>query len=163
MSDEPETTAEFLTGIERHLASGGDGGPDLQAVLDAVLRRFECVVGTIHYLDPASGLLTLAAQRGIPDAILSQVQAIPVGKGMAGLAAARREPVQVCNLQADASGAVRPGAKETRMEGSVAVPMLRDGELRGVLGVAKPVVYEFSLEETVLLQQTARLLAERMA
>src|SRR5207253_3253784 len=67
------------------------------------------------------------------------------------LAAERRRPVQVCNLQADDSGVARPGARETRLEGSLAVPMLAGNDLRGVLGVAKPVAYDFSAAETALL------------
>ena len=39
------------------------------------------------------------------------------------------------------------------MEGSIAVPMLVDGSLRGVLGVAKPVAYEFTPAESALLLQ----------
>ncbi len=123
----------FAEEIERTLAGDGASGPDLTLALDKILGHFDCAVGTLHRLDQASGMLQLAAQRGIPDAVLRQVQTVPIGKGMAGLAAQRREPVQVCNLQSDTSGAARPGAKETRMEGSVAVPLLVGGTLRGVL------------------------------
>jgi putative methionine-R-sulfoxide reductase with GAF domain len=79
------------------------------------------------------------------------VQVIPIGKGMAGIAAMRREPVQVCNLQSDASGVVRPGAKLTQMEGSLAAPMLDGDRLCGVFGIAKPVPYEFTPAEQQLL------------
>lgn len=124
-------------------------------LLDAVLAHFDCPVGTVHLLDGGDGLLHLAAQRGLPEAVLGRVGVIPIGKGMAGIAAERREPVQVCNLQTDQSGVVRPGAKLTQMEGSLAVPMLDRGSLRGVLGVAKPVAYEFSAGETRLLLAVA--------
>lgn len=125
------------------------------ALLERVLAHFDCPVGTVHLLDPADGHLHLAAQRGLPPPVLDKVGVIPIGKGMAGIAAERREPVQVCNLQDDRSGVVRPGAKLTRMEGSLAVPMLDGGALRGVLGVAKPVAYEFSPAETDLLLTVA--------
>jgi putative methionine-R-sulfoxide reductase with GAF domain len=100
-------------------------------------------------------MLRLLAQRGIPDTIRDRVEVIPIGKGMAGLAAERRQPVQVCNLQTDTSGVAKPGARETRMEGAIAVPMLAAGTVCGVLGVAKPVVHEFSAAETALLQAVA--------
>ena len=67
--------------------------------------------------------------------------------------------MQVCNLQTDQSGVVRPGAKMTQMEGSLAVPMLDGGALRGVLGIAKPVAYEFTAAETQLLLDVAALAA----
>ncbi|MEQ1631034.1 MAG: GAF domain-containing protein, partial [Planctomycetota bacterium] len=84
------------------------------------------------------------------------------GKGMAGIAAERREPVQVCNLQTDASGVVREGAKLTRMEGSLAAPMLDGERLCGVLGVAKPVAYEFTDEQTAALMAVGRALAKHL-
>ena len=105
-------------------------------------------------------MLDLLAQRGIPESILPMVSKIPVSKGMAGLAAERREPVQVCNLQTDDSGDVRPGTKDTKMEGSVAAPMFDPaGELRGTLGVAKPVAYDFTDEEMALLEELGRTIA----
>lgn len=124
-------------------------------LLAAVLAHFDCPVGTVHLLDPADGQLHLAAQRGLPPVVLDKVVTIPIGKGMAGIAAQRREPVQVCNLQTDQSGVVRPGARETRMEGSLAVPMLDGAALRGVLGIAKPFAYDFTAAETALLLAVA--------
>lgn len=129
-----------------------------QSALDLILAEFKCPVGTIHKLDAASGLLHLLVRRGIPDAILDRVNRIPIGKGMAGLAAERRECVEVCNLQTDTSGDAKPGAKLTGMEGSIAVPMLVDGRVVGVLGVAKPSAYTFSdAEKQALLAIAAEI------
>ena len=128
---------------------------DLNVLLDEVLNRFSCPTGTIHVLDMTSGLLQLRAHRGIPEALLARVGEIPMGKGMAGLAAQRREPVRVCNLQADGPGQARPAAKQTGMEGAIAVPMLVHGELRGVLGIAKPVAHDFDSTETAHLLAAA--------
>jgi signal transduction protein with GAF and PtsI domain len=139
--------------IERTLSERGATPEALHAVLERILALFDCQVGTLHRLDAASQRLHLLAHRGVPESILGAVREIPVGKGMAGLAAERRQPVQVCNLQRDDSGVAKPAARETRMEGSVALPILVEGELRGTLGVAKPIVYEFTSEEI------ARLLA----
>ena len=82
-----------------------------------------------------------------------------MGKGIAGLAAERREPITICNLQTDTSGQARPGAKATGMEGSLAVPMLAGSELRGVLGIAKAEAYDWSETETALLTEIAARLA----
>ncbi|HJT77495.1 MAG TPA: GAF domain-containing protein [Gemmataceae bacterium] len=153
MSDDA-ARRQFLDRIAETLQPGATDAA-LTRVLELALAHFGCAVGTVHDLDPASGLLRLRAQRGIPDMLLPRVQRIPVGKGMAGIAAERREAVQVCNLQTDASGVAKPAAKDTRMEGSIAAPMLVGGELRGVLGVAKPTPYEFTAEETALLLEAA--------
>ena len=75
------------------------------------------------------------------------------------LAAERREPVTICNLQTDTSGQARPGAKATGMEGSLAVPMLAGGELRGVLGIAKADAYDWPEPETALVLAIAARLS----
>ena len=67
---------------------------------------------------------------------------------MAGIAAERREPIEMCNLQTDDSGVARPAAKETKVEGSIAAPMMLNGELYGTLGIAKSVPYDFTKEES---------------
>ena len=135
----------------------------LNAALKEIIAEFGCAVGTIHRLNPTSGLLELVTHHGMPDVVVERVRNVPVGKGMAGLAAERRECVSICNLQTDTSGDVRPGAKMTGMEGSIAVPMIFDGEVRGVLGVAKPTAYEFSDEEKKRLLQLAATLGSRIA
>ena len=133
------TDANLFKQLEQLLIQGSSNNSHLQRALEIILTRFNCVTGTIHSLDPKSGLLFLLAHRGIPEVILDKVSRIPIGKGMAGIAAERKQPVQVCNLQTDNSGVAKPAAKETRMEGSVAVPMLVEKTiLRGVIGVAKP-------------------------
>jgi len=131
---------------------------DAQAVLDEAIRAFDCQAGTVHWLDAQSGMLKLAAHRNIPEAIVKLAATVPVGKGIAGLAAQNREPVSLCNLQTDTSGQARPAAKTTGMEGSLAVPMLVAGELRGVLGVAKAAAHDWSdPEKSLLLAIAARL------
>jgi signal transduction protein with GAF and PtsI domain len=128
-------------------------------VLEKLTAHFDCPVGTVHMIEASDGMLHLRAQKGLPPFVLDKVQVIPVGKGMAGIAAERKEPVQVCNLQTDDSGVARPSAKMTQMEGSLAAPMMVDGEVRGVLGVAKPTAYDFSSDETELLMAAGSLLA----
>lgn len=134
--------------------------PDWQHWLEETLAAFDCVTGTVHVLDKGSDLLELKAQVGIPDFLLPKMSRIPVGKGMAGIAAERKEAVQVCNLQTDASGVVRPGAKDTKVEGAITAPMLLDGVLYGTLGIAKKDPYEFSDEETHSLMQIASAMAK---
>jgi signal transduction protein with GAF and PtsI domain len=146
----------LLEEIESCLAKEGTSDTALHSVLDQIMSAFGCSVGTLHSLDAGAGMLQLRAHRGVPDALLARVQSIPMGKGMAGLAAQRAAPVQVCNLQTDTSGVAKPAAKETGVEGSVAVPMLCADEVRGVLGIAKPVACEFSEGELASLLQIAR-------
>ncbi len=127
---------------------------DLHDHLKSVIDRFDCRAGTLHRLD--GDLLHLVSHVHIPDAVLQKIDRIPVGKGMAGAAAAREEPVQVCNLQTDDTDVAEDGARETGMAGSIAVPVFdEDGSLKGSLGIAKAEPYEFSDEECERLLEAA--------
>jgi len=137
--------------------------PDWSNILGETLNAFDCPTGTLHRLDTESQILKLVAQRGLPDMILPMVSNIPVGKGMAGICAERREPVQTCNLQTDNSGVIRPGAKETKMEGAMTVPILHKGALLGTLGIAKPIPYDFSSDETAALTAISDAIAASWA
>ena len=142
------TVSSILSNLQNKQAT-----VDWQQLLTDIIAAFDCSTGTIHTLDPQTNLLKLQAQQGIPEFLLPKMTAIPIGKGMAGIAAERREPVEMCNLQTDESGVARPAAKETKVEGSIAAPLLLDGELYGVVGIAKPVPYDFTEEETQSLMQ----------
>ncbi len=120
---------------------------DWQQLLESVITSFDCSTGTLHFLNQETELLQIQAHKGIPPFLIPKLSTIPIGKGMAGIAAERKEAVEMCNLQTDDSGVARPAAKETKVEGSIAVPMLLDGKLYGTLGIAKPVPYDFTEEE----------------
>jgi putative methionine-R-sulfoxide reductase with GAF domain len=151
-------TSRILPLIEAGLASP-DAWPPL---LDAVLAAFDCSTGTIHTLDPDSGKLALAAQRGIPGELMPMITSIPIGKGIAGAAAERREAVQLCNLQTDDSGVARPDAKKTQVSGSIAIPLLSGDELKGTLGIGKFIPYEFTADDIASLWQIGNRIANAM-
>jgi L-methionine (R)-S-oxide reductase len=153
----------FSKDLEARLNQTGATEIGLQTVLDLVLERLSCAAGTIHSFDPHSRMLQLRIRRNIPDGLLPRIQQIPFGKGMAGLAVERRQPVQVCNLQTDNSGVAKPGAKETGMHGSVALPIFVGDQVVGVLGVAKPTAYEFNAAEIALLLDIGRVIGKFMA
>lgn len=87
------------------------------------------------------------------------IQSIPVGKGIAGTAALKKEPVEICNLQTDTSGVAKPGAKQTQVQGSLAVPILDGERLCGTLGIGKLTPYDFTTEEKERLIGIAREIA----
>lgn len=130
--------------------------------LQQTLDYFDCTTGTLHVLDLHADILHLKAHVGVPDFLLPKMSEIPVGKGMAGIAAERKEPVQVCNLQTDSSGVVRPGAKDTKVEGAITIPLLHDGKLYGTLGIAKKEPYEFSALEISRLQEIGQAITGKI-
>ena len=130
----------------------------MQEALEAIVRRFRADTGTFHLLE--DGVLVLKGQVGLPEHVRALVGRVPVGKGMAGLAAERNAPVSACNIQTDASGDVRPKAKDTGVNGAIVVPV-RDasGAVRGTLGIGVHREYDYTPEETErLMAEGARLL-----
>jgi putative methionine-R-sulfoxide reductase with GAF domain len=70
--------------------------------------------------------------------------------------------VELCNLQTDTSGVAKPGARQTNVQGSLAVPMMDGSRLCGTLGIGKMEPYEFSPEEKEKLLSIARAAAARL-
>ena len=133
---------------------------NLDVALASIISHFKADSGTIHMLESDGMLHLKAASKGIPEAVLNLIRVVPVGKGMAGLAAQRREPVTVCNLQTDTSGDVRPGAKQTGLEGAIVVPMFdAKNTVVGTLGIANRAERTFTNQETDLLIECGEALA----
>jgi L-methionine (R)-S-oxide reductase len=131
-------------------------GDDWQTALQRVMEHFSADSGTIHLLQ-ADGMLHLAAaSRGIPQFVLDKVRTVPVGKGMAGLAVERRAPVGACNIQTDTTGDVRPGARDTGLQGSIVVPIVRNGAAVGALGIASYSERTFTDDEVAVLLEIGR-------
>jgi L-methionine (R)-S-oxide reductase len=133
---------------------------NLQEVLRLTIEHFRADTGTIHLLESDGVMHLKAASAGIPEPVLKAVEIVPIGKGMAGLAVQRKEPISVCNLQTDGSGNARPGAKATGMEGAIVVPIFLGDEAVGALGIANRAPRTFTSEETGLLTDVGRAIAE---
>ena len=108
---------------------------DLNAWLQNFIKDHHAVAGTVHLFENDG--LKLTAAVNIPPPVQQVVAWVPNGKGMAGLALQRKEPVQTCNLQEDRSGNVKPGAKAVNAQAAVALPVINDaGDVRAVVGIA---------------------------
>src|SRR5688572_32848330 len=93
------------------------------------------VAGSVHMLE--GDLLTLRASLNLPPPVVAATRTIPKGKGMAGLAWEREKPVLTCNLKADDTGDVRPGAKAVQAAAAIAIPVTHaGGTVRAVVGIA---------------------------
>lgn len=134
-----------------------DGALELGSVewLSALLSEFDCQTGTLHRAD--GEWLDLVVSQGVPEPLMPMITRIPFGKGIAGAAAATREPVELCNLQKDLGGVAKEGARQTKVAGSLAVPIFSsDGALVvGTLGIGKVVPHDFSDEEKERLAAVA--------
>lgn len=129
--------------------------------LGVILAEFGCQTGTLHRTMPDGNTLELVCQIGVPEFLLEKIAHIPFGKGIAGAAAERREPVELCNLQKDLGGVAKPDARMTGVSGSLAVPVFSadTGTVIGTLGIGMAEPYEFTLEEKRRLEKNAREIA----
>ena len=132
---------------------------DYSAALRSIITHFQADSGTIHMLESDGVLHLKAASEGLPEPVLAAVRLVPIGKGMAGLAVERGEPVDTCNLQTDSTGNVKPGARATGMEGAIVVPIFAGDKPVGALGIANRATRTFSQEETALLMEAGRAIA----
>ena len=107
--------------------------------IDGWLKKFVSehggVAGTVH--TRTGDVLTMAAALNIPPPVLEKTRVIPKGKGMAGLAWSRDQIVSTCDLKADQTGDVQPGAKAVNAQAAAAIPVHdATGSLRAVVGIA---------------------------
>lgn len=119
---------------------------ELERWLQDFLTKYNGAAGTIHLFE--DGGLRLATAINIPPHVQQIVAWVPNGKGMAGLALERKEPIQTCNLKEDRSGNVKPGAKAVDAQAAVALPV-SDGAngVRAVVGIAFAHEHEFTQSE----------------
>ena len=116
------------------------------------LRAHGGVAGSVHRM--AGGELALAASVNLPPPVIEAVKRVPMGRGMAGQAAESKVPFQTCNLKADPSATVRPGARLVSAQAAVALPVLNtEGAVRAVVGIA------FAREGEIAAPELGRLTA----
>jgi GAF domain-containing protein len=148
----------FLAAIEQTLSTRDDW----DAALARILRQFGADSGTIHLLADDGVLHLKSASPGIPAVVLDTVRTVPIGKGMAGLAVERLQPVNACNIQTDTSGDVRPGARATGLQGSIVVPILHGSAAVGALGIGNRRERTFTDDEAEALMDVGRVLGRRV-
>ena len=135
----------------------------LEHALASVVSHFGADSGTIHRLAEDGQLHLAAATQGLPERVIETIRTIPVGKGMAGLAVEQRRPIDACNIQTDASGSVRPGARATGLAGAIVVPVFRGEEAVGALGIGNRAERTFSAAEIDALLEAGRAFAPKLA
>ena len=106
-----------------------------QQWLESLIAQVGGIAGTVHVQRGED--LYLTAAHNIPPKVVAIVAHIPHGKGMAGVAQVKKQPVQTCNLQTDETGNIKPGAKAVNAQAAVALPVLDEsGAVRAVVGIA---------------------------
>jgi GAF domain-containing protein len=155
-------TDDLQPRIEAALGTADDDAR-FSAALAVVQEAFGAQMGTLHRLSSDGHLHLVAASPGIPEPVLAASRRIPLGKGIAGEAAASGKPVSLCNLQTDTSGVARPGAKATGLGGSLCVPAFMGDRVVGTLGIGWVGERAVADAETAALLAAGRALAAALA
>jgi hypothetical protein len=131
---------------------------DLETVMeesvDRVLEVMGCQMGSIHLVNEATGEVSLAACRHIPDEILAEIESMPVGSGVAGRIIEDCAPLVVPAMAND-PGAVPAAKRILGRQVYAGAPMRAKGRAVGVLGVVGPAGRRFSAQEITLLASIA--------
>src|SRR5207302_926847 len=98
------------------------------------IADLDAFAGTVHV--QRGDDLYLTAAHNIPPHVVQIVAHVPHGKGMAGVAQVKKAPVQTCNLQTDASGTIKPGAKAVDAQAAEAAAKIGRGAVAHALDTA---------------------------
>jgi signal transduction histidine kinase len=128
----------------------------LAALLERTRQILEVDTCAILLLDEETNELVARAALGIEEEVEQGVR-IPVGGGFAGRIAAEKRPVVLDDV--DHAHVLNPILREKGIKSMLGVPLVVEGEVRGVFHVGSLVPRAFSEDEVELLQ----LVADRAA
>jgi len=130
-----------------------------QQWLESLIAKLDGFAGTVHVQRDDD--LYLTAAHNIPPKVIAIVAHVPHGKGMAGVAQVKKQPVQTCNLQTDETGNIKPGAKAVDAQAAIALPVLDEtGAVRAVVGIAWNKEGEIGTEESDSMMKMAATLPQ---
>ena len=154
-TDKAAAYAELETGLRALLAGEHDliaNAANLAALLYWSLPELNWA--GFYLVEPARGDLLLGPFQGKPACVR-----IPVGRGVCGTAAARRETVVVPDVHAFAGHIACDSASNSE----IVVPVLRDDRLIGVLDLDSPVPGRFDEEDARGLERLVQVFVESLA
>ncbi|MGR9089002.1 MAG: GAF domain-containing protein [Gammaproteobacteria bacterium] len=138
-------------------ASEGDLQPVFDAITEHAMRLCGAHIGSFGTFD--GELIHMQSYRGVePDAEAAMRAVFPMkpGQGFAmARAVAEKAPVQIHDVLADPAYAGKESAVQAKLHAGLAVPLLRDGEVIGSIGVARSAIGSFSTGQVTLLQTFA--------
>ena len=122
----------------------------LQRVVAEAMRLTRASSASLVLRNPNSSLLEIEAAAGLP--VSAAVLRLPLGRGITGWVALHGQPARVGNVREDPRYVrVRP-----EVNSELAVPLLLDGEVRGVLNVDSEAENAFTARDEEVLAHLAR-------
>ena len=154
-TDKAEAYAELATGLRALLTGEHDliaNAANLAALLYWSLPQLNWA--GFYLVEPRRGDLLLGPFQGKPACVR-----IPIGRGVCGTAAARRETVVVPDVH-DFPGHI---ACDSASNSEIVVPVIRGDRLIGVLDLDSPVHGRFDSEDAAGLEQLVRVFVESLS
>ncbi len=150
----------MLRRLREIMAEPVDGQRRLDKIVQQISGLMIAEVSSI-YLKRQDGSLELFATEGLnPNAVHSTF--MKRGEGLVGRCAELAVPVNEPDAQAHPAFSYRPETGEEIYHSFLAVPILRDGDVLGVLTVQNKTPRQYSEEDVEALQTTAMVLAEHL-
>ncbi len=135
----------------------------LRMLMDAAAELTGAEAGSVLLLDKSSGELVFAVATGEESASLSEIRLQP-GEGIAGWVAKTAKPTLVNDVRSDDRHASNVDIKSGfTTESLLAVPMLHDGEVIGVLEAVNKRHGAFGKDDLTILSAFANLAAVAIA
>jgi phosphotransferase system enzyme I (PtsP) len=157
-----DSGARSLLGRLRSVMAGSGSAEDrLNKVVHTIASSMRAEVCST-YIRRAGDILELYATEGLfPEAV--HRTRLRLGEGLVGVIAATARPLSLSDAQAHPAFAYRPETGEEVYHSLMGVPILRSGEVTGVLVVQNRSRRHYTDEEIETLQTVAMVLAELVA
>ena len=151
-----QQTAESLAEVGHLLSQSLDAAEVGQRVVDCVRQLLKTRAATLYQLDSAAGMLVTLTTANDFGLATTPWRALPLGIGVVGLAACTRQLVVTADVLTDPrltlTADVRAGIELMPVRAVLALPLLHDGQVIGVLSLADAAGRTFDVEALALAQ-----------
>ncbi len=150
----------ILRRLREIIEEPGDGQSRLDKIVRQIAGLMVAEVCSI-YLKRQDGSLELFATEGLNPSAVHRTF-MKRGEGLVGRCAEMAVPINEPDAQSHPAFSYRPETGEEIYHSFLAVPILRSGDVLGVLTVQNKTPREYSDEDVEILQTTAMVLAEQL-
>jgi phosphotransferase system enzyme I (PtsI)/phosphotransferase system enzyme I (PtsP) len=132
-------------------------GEQVKTIVDSIANILKVDVCSLYLVD-ALGDMLLVSNYGLDPSLTRDVR-IPSGKGLVGLTARSLHPLNIANVSLHSANYPIKGIDDSELQSFCGVPMVRAGEVIGVLVAQTKQAREFSAEDEAFLLTLASQLA----
>ncbi|VAV99275.1 Phosphoenolpyruvate-protein phosphotransferase, nitrogen regulation associated [hydrothermal vent metagenome] len=152
---------DMLRQIRELMSQNSNAQDRLDKLVTVIAQNMQTDICSI-YLTRADNQMELWATKGLASDAVHQTLLAP-GEGLVGEVVEKLEPVNVKNASTHRRYSFHPETQETKLLSFLGVPVLRSGQLLGVLVVQSEQERAFDADAVEVLQNVAMVLAEIVA